>query len=203
METAQELREYCEKLHAERIRDLEAMLENYFYFVFIDKHKPFTAVIGNKKCEPVQIGKDLLNSHWISWPNISKELIRKEMERLGFVITPDEQFSISVPAYENGSPMSYAQRTVQHINNEYAEYCNNEKKIAQQLYSEFISKLLSAPVENIKTYDGFTVFCKFQFDFEFSSVCLKFFKRLMRRDGIEEYYEGGEYKGIKVYDIPK
>ena len=91
---------------------------------------------------------------------------------------------------------------VKKINDSYSEYCANEKKVANEMYSEFISALYSVPDESIKTYDEYTLFCDFKFYRKISSKCATFIRRLMARDGIEEYYEDGKYRGIKIYNNP-
>ena len=208
MTTAKELRQHCERLTSKREEDLKSALSEYFNSTFIACHKPFRAVIGNKRCKPIPIhrafvassGETFLSSK-IKWPNFSEELLRKELENLGFIITKN-RISISVPPYEKGAKLSFAQEWVKKINASYSEYCANEKKVAKEMYSEFISALCSVPVETIKTYDEYTLFCDFKFDRKISSKCLTFIRRLMVRDGIEEYYEDGKYIGIKVYNNP-
>ena len=239
MTTAKELRQYCEQLRNEREEELKCVLNDYFESTFIVCHRPFRAVIGNKKCKPIPIhrnflafseetvlpsimavikekrcrpisisimhrdflalsGETVLNCK-IQWPNFSEELRRKELEKLGFIITGN-RISISVPPYEKGAKLSFAQEWVKKINTSYSDYCANEKKIANEVYSEFVSELLSTPTKSIKTYDGYTLFCDFKFDCKISSKCTTFIRRLMIRDGIEECYEDGKYKGIKVYN---
>ena len=52
------------------------------------------------------------------------------------------------------------------------------------------------------TFDEFTLFCDFKFEGEITKKCLKFLKKMLVRDGIEEYFENGEYKGIRVFNNP-
>ena len=206
MTTAKELRQYCEQLRKEREEELKSVLSDYFESTFIAGHKPFRAVIGNKRCKPIPIhrwflafSEETVLNYKIQWPNFSEELLRKELENLGFIITKN-RICISVPPYEKGAKLSFAQEWVRKINASYSDYCAKEKKIANAVYSEVVSALHSTPTESIKTYDGYTLFCGVKFDREISSKCATFIRRLMRRDGIEEYYEDGKYKGIKVYD---
>ena len=206
MTTAKELRQHCEQLRKEREEELKSVLSDYFESTFIAGHKPFRAVIGNKKCRPIPIhrwflafsGERLLNCK-IQWPNFSEDMLRKELENLGFVITKD-RISISVPPCEKGAKLSFAQEWVKKINASYSDYCANEKKIANEMYSEFILALRSIPAESIRIYDGYTLFCDFKVDYKISSKCATFMKRLMKRDGIAECYEDGKYMGIKVYN---
>ncbi len=210
MTKAKELREYCEKLRVEREENLKTVLNDYFEAVFIKSHKPWRAVIGNKKCKPIPIYRDFYyfenNSTYpektefgwrFKWPNMSEEMIRQGLMNLGFVIT-ENWISISVPAYEKGKKLTFAQEWVKKINTSYSEYCANEKKRADRLYEECISDLMSMPTEFIRTFDEYTLFCEFMFSKEISITCAKFFNRLMVHDGIEEHYENGVYKGIKV-----
>lgn len=208
MTTVKELRQHCERLTSKREEELKSALSEYFHSTFIAGHRPFRAVIGNKKCKPIPIHRafvafsgETFLSYKIKWPNFSEELLRKELENLGFIITKN-RISISVPPYEKGAKLSFAQEWVKKINASYSEYCANEKKVANEMYSEFISALYSVPVESIKTYDEYTLFCDFKFDRKISSKCATFIKRLMARDGIEEYYEDGKYRGIKLYNNP-
>ena len=204
MTTTKQLREYCEKLYVSRKEELQVVLNSYFMSTFINAHKPWTAVIGNKKCKPVpihldfhspeQIPKNSESSYFkwkFRWPNMSEELIRKELSNLGFVIT-ENYISISVPPCEKGKNLTFAQEWVKKIN--YA----NEKKKANKLYEEFISCLLSTPEENVRTFDEYTLFCGFRSDKEVSCLCAKHIMKLMALDGIEEYYKNSVYIGVKV-----
>ena len=206
MFTVKELRQYCEQLHNERKEELKSVLNDYFERAFITRHRPFKAVVGNKRCKPIPIHRGFLVfsrkavlNYKIQWPNFSEDLLRKELENLGFIIT-NNRISISVPPYEKGAKMSFAQEWVKKINASYSDYCANEKKIANEMYSEFILALRSIPAESIRIYDGYTLFCDFKVDYKISSKCATFMKRLMKRDGIAECYEDGKYMGIKVYN---
>lgn len=205
MTTANELRKHCENIRTERNEELKTILSDYFESTFIVAHRPFRAVIGNKKCKPIPIYRSFLTYsggkilyYKIKMPNFSEELLRKELENLGFVITKN-RISITVPPCEKGAKLSFAQEWVKKINDSYSEYCDNEKKKAMEIYSHFVSALLSTPAESILTYDEYTLFCDFKFDCEISFKCATFIRRLMLHDRIEEYYEDGKYIGIKVY----
>ena len=205
MATAKELRQHCDQLRIEREEELKSALNDYFESTFMVVHRPFRAVIGNKKCKPIPIYRDFLAfyegkviHYKIQWPNFPEELLRKELENLGFIIT-ENKISISVPPYKKGTKLSFAQECVKKVNASYSDYCAKERQIAKELYSEFVSALLSTPDESILTYDEYTLFCDFRFDCIVSSKYAKFMRKLMARDGIEEYYEDGEYKGVKVY----
>ena len=204
MTTAKELREHCDKLRIQREEDLKSVLNDYFESDFISGHRPWRAVIGNKKCKPIPIHRDFYYSgqsgfgHKFEWPNLSEEVLRQSLVNLGFTVT-EHRISLCVPACEKGKKLTFAQEWVKKINASYSEYCANEKKLARELYSEFVSKLFSTPTENVKTCDGYTLFCDFKFEPTISSKCATFIRKLMSHDGIEEYFENGEYKGIRVF----
>lgn len=207
MTTAKELREHCDKLRSKREEDLKSILNDYFESSFIEAHRPWRAVIGNKRCKPIPIHRDFYSSDATSfcrefkWPNLSEDLLRKELEELGFVIT-EHRISLTVPACEKGKKLTFAQEWVKKINSSYSQYCLNEKKKANELYSEFISKLHSTSAESVKTYEGYTLFEGFKFETEISAKCATYIRALMSHDGIEEYYEDGKYKGVRVLQQP-
>ena len=203
MITAVELREHCKKLRIQREEDLKSVLSNYFEYYFISGHRPWKAVIGNKKCKPIPIHRDFYSSgmssseHKFEWPNFSEEALRQSLINLGFYVT-EHRISLCVPPCEEGKELTFAQDWVKKINTSYSEYCANEKEVAKKRYSEFLSKLYSTPLEKTKTFSEYTLFCDFKFDTEISSVCNRYMLRFMSRDGIAQYFEDGKYKGIIV-----
>ena len=104
MSTVDTLRKHCSSLCAEREKNLQSTLSEYFESAFIGKHKPFRAIIGNKRCKPIPIYRDFAFSIQESygfklvWPNFSEETLRKELSNLGFIIT-ENKISISVPSH--------------------------------------------------------------------------------------------------------
>ena len=207
MITAKELREHCDKLRIKREEDLKSILNDYFEHSFIEAHRPWRAVIGNKRCKPIPVHRGFYSSDATSymckfkWPNLSEDLLRKELENLGFVIT-EHKISLTVPACEKGKQLTFAQEWVKKINSSYSQYCANEKKKANELYSEFISKLHSTSAESVKTHEEYTLFEGFKFETEISAKCATFIRALMSHDGIEEYYEDEKYKGIRILHQP-
>ncbi len=203
MSTVDTLRKHCSSLCAEREKNLQSTLSEYFESAFIGKHKPFRAIIGNKRCKPIPIYRDFAFSIQESygfklvWPNFSEETLRKELSNLGFIIT-ENKISISVPSHKKGEKPTFAQEWVKKINHSYSVYCANEKKLAEELYPDVINKLHSTPAENIITYDGYTLFQNFRYERSISRKCATFIRRLMVRDGIKECFENGEYKGMMV-----
>lgn len=203
MTTVNTLREHCSNLYFEREKNLQSILSEYFESAFIGKHKPFRAIIGNKRCKPIPIYRDFAFSiqeaygFKLVWPNFSEETLRKELSNLGFVIA-ENRISISVPPHKKGEKMTFAQEWVKKINHSYSVYCANEKKLAEELYPDVIKKLHFTPAENIITYDGYTLFRNFRYERSISRKCATFIRRLMVRDGIKECFENGEYKGMIV-----
>lgn len=210
MNTVKELREYCEILRFNREEELKNILNDYFNIVFIKSHKPWRAVIGNKRCMPIPIHCDFCSINdkstysrkrdwgWkFNWPNMSEELIRKQLVSLGFVVT-ENQICISVPYYENGKNLTFAQEWVKKINYSYSQYCADEKKKAMEIYKELLAKLMLLPSENILTFEKYTLFSEIKLERSVSNECNKHLKKFMANDGIEEYYEEGVYKGIIV-----
>lgn len=219
MTTAQELREYCNKLREAQNGEgentlqkeaLKSVLNDYFESVFIAGHRCWRAVIGNKRCKPIpihrdfsfsQTGQDELVLEKFRWPNLSEKDIREELVNLGFVVT-GPSIAISVPPYEKGKRLSFAQEWVKKINYCYSLYCKSEKELAKSLYLEFLSELGGTPCEDIKIYDEYALFSGFRFSKTMSHICYRAILALMKHDGIEEFYENGEYKGIKLYPFP-
>ncbi len=209
MDTADSLRRYCKELREKREEELKTVLDDYFCDNFIAEPRPFRAVLGNKKCKPIPVYKKILEpckakneSCFYQWPNFSEELLRQELENLGFVVTKNK-ISIMVPPYEKGKELSFAQEWVRKINQSYSKYCASQKKFADKMYSKYVLELLSINPERIKTYQSYTLFCDFEFGYRVSPKCETYIKRLMMRDGIEPYYEDGKYRGIKVYNSLK
>ena len=200
MTTAKQLREHCDQLRIQREEDLKSILSDYFESSFIEAHRPWKAVIGNKRCKPIPIHRDFLG-YKFKWPNLSEDLLRKCLESLGFVIT-EHRISLTVPACEKGKNLTFAQEWVKKINSSYSQYCVNEKKTANELYLKLISDLRSVPSESVKTCEGYTLFEEFKFEPEISAKCATYIRALMCRDGLEEYYEDSKYKGIRIFQQP-
>lgn len=208
MSTANDLQKFIEKLRIERENEakqqIEKLLENFFQQSFIEGHRPWRAVIGNKRCKPVPIHHHIefyressVDKDWM-WPDMPESFIREYLENLGFILTKGE-ICVSVPAYKKGETMSFAQEWIRRINHSYSVYCSNEKKLAEKLYSDFIQELIETPVEKIKIRDGYVLFTGFKFSKEISCKCCHNIKRIMKEDGyIFEVYDGEEYIGVGV-----
>jgi len=218
MATAQELREHLQDVSTGKTEALKAVLNAYFKYSFIKAHKPFRAVKGNKKCKPIPIYRDFSGRRRIyysitttdthtevnnifeglsfEWPIEPEGALRKELENLGFVLT-ECRISIFVPPFQKGEPMSFAQEWVKKINASYAEYCDSEKKKATRLYKQFIDELMATPY-TLQLDEDHVLYPNFRLNQSISRPCYKFIKRLMVANGIDAYYEGKEYKGIRV-----
>lgn len=208
MATTKELYEFIEKLRIEREKEakqqIEKLLENFFQKCFIEGHRPWRAVIGNKRCKPVPIHYHIefyressVDKDWM-WPDMPESFIREYLEELGFVLTK-KNICVSVDAYTKGETMSFAQEWVRRINHSYSVYCLNEKKLAEKMYSDFIQELIETPVEKIKICDGYVLFEKFKFSKEVSRKCAHHLNRLLMNDGrIYAKVEDGKYLGTMV-----
>lgn len=205
MATVKEVRERCDELRSNRREELKSVLGDYFVSEFILTHKPWRAVIGNRKCRPIPIHRSFYfseeeNQSWkFLWPEFSKEALRDELQNLGFVVSK-YSLAISVPACEKRKKLTFAQEWVRKINHSYSKYCANEKKEAKKLYSEMLSTMCSTPAEKVKTYEEYTLFCELTLGCVTSPKCATFISKMMADDGIEEHYDDktGEYKGIRV-----
>lgn len=195
MATTKELYEFIEKLRIEREKEakqqIEKLLENFFQKCFIEGHRPWRAVIGNKRCKPVPIHyhigfyKESSIDKDSMWPDMPESFIREYLETLGFVLTNGE-ICVSVPAYKKGEAMSFAQKWVRTINQSYSEYCVNEERRAVEMYSDFIDELINTPTENIKLRNGYVLFTGFKFSKELSRKPYHYLKKRMKEDGIFE-----------------
>ena len=205
------LRESCIQLHHKREETLKTLLNDYFEYSFIQSHRPWRAIIGNKRCKPIPVYKDLSSIYHpdeFKWPNFSEDLLRKLLEDLGFVIT-ENKISLTVPPCEKGKELTFAQEQVKKINQSHSKYCSEEKARARKIYSAFIASLdmiakaetnhESSTLLKATTFEGYTLFEGYEFEQEMSRKCFRYLESFMTRDGIEIYRENGEYKGIKVY----
>lgn len=208
MATTKELYEFIEKLRIEREKEakqqIEKLLENFFQKCSIEGHRPWRAVIGNKRCKPVPIHHHIsfYNESYHDtdsmWPDMPESFIREYIEELGFVLTK-HQICVSVPAYKKGEPMSFAQKWVRTINQSYSKYCLSEKKLAVKMYSDYIDELINTPTEKIKIRDGYVLFEEFKFSKKVSKKCVHFFSRIIEKDGgIFCVMEDEKYIGIGV-----
>ncbi len=195
MSTIKDLQDFIENLRIERENEakqqIEKLLEKFLQHYFIEDHRPWRAVIGNKRCKPVPIHYHIeyyressVDKDWM-WPDMPESFIREYLETLGFVLTKGE-ICVSVPAYKKGEPLSFAQKWVRKINHSYSEYCVNEERRAVEIYSDFIDELINTPTENIKLRNGYVLFTGFKFSKELSRRPYHYLKKRMKEDGIFE-----------------
>lgn len=161
MITVNDLRERCKKIHSNRRKKVECVLESWLKESFIFKNRPWRAVIGNKRCKPIPIHRDILsyrdNTHFLCWPDLPEHEIREILEILGFVII-GAKLSLAVPPLEKGKPLTFAQEWVKRINYNYSLYIRNERMLAEKSYNDIISLLYNAPDKSIRICDGYVLF---------------------------------------------
>lgn len=214
--TVEDLRKLCDQVHNQRKEDVKAILTDWLEYSFMTSPKPWRAVIGNKKCKPIPIHRSFPSyklresyqkierepiNNYFHWPDLPDKEIREIIESLGFVIA-EHALSISVPAFEKGKPLTFAQEWVQKINNNYSFYVRTERKKARTYYLELISQLCTTPITNIETCDEYTLFEDFKFEPIMSRKCNRYLKKLLLENGIEEFYEEKKYKGIRILRQP-
>lgn len=208
MTTIMELWKSCDALRCEHQEELINVLNKFMEDSFLYPHRPWRAVVGNKKCKPIPVyryiqypDENVYNTPSIVWPRFSKGRLRRELEDLGFIVT-GERICLSVPPVEYGETLTFAQQYVKEINYSYSIYCDKQKKIAKRSYQELLSLLQSeAEKGNAYTFDDYTFFPKLEMPKakKVSPKCYTFIRRLMAIDGIEEVFEDKKYMGIKVF----
>ncbi len=209
-----------EKAHQERVEELKFVLNIYFENEFIKAHRPWRAVIGNKKCRPIPIHrsirfprKEYEGSNMLVWPKMDEETLKMELENLGFVIKDyknineelkglgikiiADKISISVSPIEKGKELTFAQEWVKKINQSYSEYCAKEKRLAMSIYSEMMVELGKKSTKEIELRKNKELlFYGYKQNYTVSQKCNKYINRFMRENGVRECFEDGEYKGI-------
>ena len=110
------------------------------------------------------------------------------------------RFCITVPVYEKGKPLTFAQEYVRKINHNYSLYIAGERKKAREIFDEIITELSHMPIEKIARGKDFTLFEGYKNETEIGPECARFCGNLLKKAGIEKYYEDREYKGMAVKD---
>lgn len=212
----EKLRELCNEIHQERIEEVKIVLECWLAD-FIKDNRPWRAVIGNKKCkfipmyryfsyERIRNLRDEKKFYSRYFPDLPNEEIKEIIEGLGFVVfesryyNTEGHFCIAVPAYEKGKPLTFAQEYVRKINHNYSLYIAGERKRAREIFDEIITELSSMPIEKVTRGNGFTLIEEYKYETKINPECARFCRNLLKKAGIEEYYEDGEYKGMAVKD---
>lgn len=208
MTTIEDIREKNNELIIQCQKEFKDVLEKYLESVFIECNKPWRAIKGKKRVRPFPIhrvstwicsdGSEELRSWSNEFPNLAEEIILKEFEKLGFIVTKDK-VCLLVPMYKGEKELTFAQNWVKKINTNYSEYCKKEYEKAERIYSECLSRLNSMSKENVKIFEDYAIYLDFKYADELiSPKCHTRIKKLMLRDGIEEYFEGDKYIGLKV-----
>lgn len=222
MKTLEDLRQKCKEIAEKEHR--EAVKESIEYWMMnkaIPKHRVWRAVIGNKKCKPVPIHRDFSyrsrreepykNSAmvdqlgYVMWPDLEYEEIKRHLESLGFVIgNLSEKLALSVPAPKKGEPLTFAQKCVKIINQQYSLYVEEEKIKAKNVVEDFITELYNTPDDKIRRGNGCTIFEDFVYSKTISKECCRFCNRYLKQNGIIAYYEDSDgrqvYEGVAVMD---
>lgn len=210
------LRELCNEIHQERREEVETVFKCWLAD-FIKDNRPWGAIIGKKRFVAIPMYKSFSNERIRNLrnekkffdrylPDLPNEEIKEIIESLGFVVFESKyhesegHFCIAVPAYEKGKPLTFAQEYVRKINHHYSVYVQEEKRKAEKLFDELITELRKMPIEKIKRCKGFTLFEGFKLEKTVSPICGLHCRRLLKKSGIEDYYEDGEYLGVAVKD---
>lgn len=234
MTTVEDLRNRCkalykqfldeEQIHELRRQEVVTILNDWLE-LFISEHHVWLAIDGNKRCVPIPIHrffskdkrlettyteykeKNSWNNHYFLWPDLPGNEIGKIIEGLGFIIHGFtlSYMSLSVPPYEKGQPLTFAQKWVRKINHSFSVHIADERKKAKYCYQSLVSQLYGTPVKKIevcKEYVLFKDFCLLKPTM--STRCAAYIRALMHKDGMKELWEDGKYKGICVfYESPQ
>jgi hypothetical protein len=212
----EKLRELCNEIHQERREEVETVFKCWLAD-FIKDNRPWRAVEGNKRCKPIPMHmnfscgrirnlRDEKKFYYRYFPDLPDEEIKEIIEGLGFVVYDSRfnpnmgRFCITVPAYEKGKPLTFAQEYVRKINHNYSLYIAGERKKAREIFDKIITELTHMPIEKITRGKDFTLFEGYKYEDEISLECARFYRKLYKKAGMEIYYEDGEYKGIVVKD---
>jgi len=104
--------------------ELEDALSSYFEHEFIATHKPWKAIIGNKKCEPIPLDSGFcyitkLPVDTLSISIMPKEMLIETLKKLGFIVSQRYEIGVLVPSYKKGETLTFAQKWAKRINDEY------------------------------------------------------------------------------------
>lgn len=234
MTTVEDLRNKCkelrkqlldeEQVHELRRKEVVTILNDWLE-LFISHRHVWLAIAGNKRCVPIPIhryfskGKRLkttyaeykeMNSCWYDycflWPDLPEKEILEIVHGLGFIIHGTlDCLTLSVPPYEKGQPLTFAQKWIRKINHHYSVHIAAERKKAKYCYQSVVAQLYDTPVEEIEVCKEYVLFKDFHFITATMSVrCAEYIRALMHKDGMKELREDGEYKGICVfYESPQ
>lgn len=204
---AENLKSYGSTLRERRIKEVKTVLEAWLNSFVEEKHRPWRAIIGNRKCKPIPIHRDVhfvnhkyFLSYSLYWPDLPEKMIIEIIESLGFVVS-GPLLCLSVPAYEKGKPLTFAQEKVKYINDSYSSYVLKTKQEAKAYYQEVLGLLFSMSEEQISSFDNYTLYRDFKFPTPISRDCYHYLKLYLSRNGIQELFdENGNYLGMQIFD---
>lgn len=209
MVTLQSLQDYCNQVRNERKKEVQTVL-NSFLNGFIEKHKPWRAIVGVKKRRPIPIHRyvyfqtqsSLSYNGKLYWPDLSEREIKECIEQLGFVII-GPKLCLAVPPTEKGKSLTFAQKKVREINHEYSIYIDQERKKAKECYQNVLASLSELPDERISFCDGYTLFKDYQCEVAFTSKGDDYFRLLLTQNGFKSIFdEKNHYLGLALLDSP-
>lgn len=215
MEDLKKLRNICNSLHLQRREEVKLVLEEWLENYFLNGNRAWRAFVGKKHLRPIPINRDFSiyksnssyenphnNRQYFQWPDLPDAEIKEIIEGLGFVVS-GPRLCLALPASEKGKSLTFAQKWVKRINDNYSKYVDTEKKLARHYYHEVIDQLCNIHPTKIVSREGYTVFLDFKFDSELklSRICVNRLRRLLHDARIEEYYdENSKYLGMRVFD---
>jgi len=144
MATIADVRRRCDAANVETKQTIQNMIEAYFESEFINRNKPFKAFSGVRRCKAIPIyrpyyywyGEELISLN-LQLEKFDEDFVRKELEKLGFVLTKDK-IRIMVPPIKKGKSLTFAQQWVKRINYNYSRFCKQEYEKGERIYSELI-----------------------------------------------------------------
>ena len=199
------------------LEQMQDVMERWFRGEFIEKHRSWHAVYGHRYCKPIPISScfsfpgDEIKKRYV-WPIKMPDWIDTYLVDLGFLTTgrtAEGNLGVMVPQMPRSRIIrkSFAQQWVERINNEYARYCDKERKRADASFQQMMTELCEWPEEKIVKHDGRFLYR----DYFFSHVAhigsvgspqyQKFFRRrLSEYEILEVTDQEGNYVGLICAD---
>lgn len=196
--TMQDLREYCNTVQAERKEEIKEVLESWLNKKFGYGLKPWRAIMGKKVLRPIPLKLYELDR---IFTNVTKEVIKKTIEDLGFMVFESLNgagFVLAIPKCKKGQKLTWAQKKIRQLNHDYSKYVANEKVKAQKYFDKVISDLCNCELRKPLLGDGYILFEGYKSGINVSPKCKKFINRLLRENKMEECFANGRYLGIRV-----
>lgn len=206
-----DVRKKCEDVRQQYEKEVKEIIEDWLYKKFGYGKKPWRAIEGKKKIvRPIPFFEFECKK---AWPNISKRLMNKVIEDLGFIIYPsfygyETGIVLTIPEWKKGKKLTWAQEKIKKLNHDYSMYVDDEKRLAQFLFKEILLELSNYDTEKTEVHEDYTLFRNYYFGetmgqksrVEISQQCNKFIKRLEKKNNMEAYYENDKYIGIRVFE---